>query len=214
MIDPRYARTWLPTRNGENVAEIHNRLNEFLQAFFTRFDLASSGSPIESDKELDLGRHRSILFMGHAASVIALCRELIGDRNLNQRAGCCSLSILVPKPDAERPSLSSPPSSSLTLDPNHASSASEQGNARPGSWLLIQDAAADFLPNGAEREWGFSDIEINESDHEVVSDVGEADSIGQVEAESERGLQIQFPDGCNWRGGSEEKVGNGSSSRL
>lgn len=200
LIDPRYKLTLLPSRHGENVAEIHARISTFLNAFFARFDLAEQGRAIESDKDLDLGRHKNVMLVGHAASVIALARVLAGDRNLAMRAGCCSLSILVPKPDAQRSSLplrssSTPPSpsSSHSAAPelNSNNTSNSVGNARIGEWTVIQNAAADFLPNGSERDWGFEDIELDGG--EVVHDVGEKETEGEVEAAHEKGLQIEFP---------------------
>lgn len=190
-IDPRYQLTWLPSRRGENVSEIHTRTSSFLRAFFARLDLAALGAPIASDRELDLGRHKNILLVGHAASVITLARELSGERDLALRVGCCSLSILVPKEGAKRftyrlPSASGPPS--LSSSPTQQLT---EGNALLGEWDLTLNASADFLPNGIERDWGFEDIEVDSG--EVISDFGEKGTEEEVESEDERGLQIQLP---------------------
>jgi transcription factor C subunit 7 len=185
-IDSRYKVTWLPSRRGENVAEIHGRVGSFLRAFFTRLDLAALGAPVASDAELDLGRHKNILFIGHAASVIVMARELVGDRHLAMRAGCCSLSTLVPKLDVKRSSYLLTPS--ISASSNRARTLS---NAGVGQWDLIVNAAADFLPNGAERDWGFEDIEVAAG--EVVNDIGERGTENMSEGPTERGLQIELP---------------------
>jgi transcription factor C subunit 7 len=186
-IDTRYKVTWLPSRRGENVAQIHERATSFLHAFFARLNLAALGTPIASDAELDLGLHKNVLFVGHAASVIATIRGLVGDRHLSMRVGCCSLSILVPKLDAKR----SHCPSSLSPSSSLPDKAGISGNADVGRWKLIQSAAADFLPNGAERDWGFEDIEVEAG--EVVNDVGERGTEGVFEEPAERGLQIELP---------------------
>lgn len=189
-IDPRYQLTWLPSRHGENVSEVHVRTSSFLRAFFARLDLAALGAPIASDRELDLGRHKNILLVGHAASVITLARELSGERDLALRVGCCSLSILVPKPGAKRFTYRLPPASASSPTPMPHATHTE-GNALLGEWELTLNASADFLPNGIERDWGFEDIEVDSG--EVISDFGEKGTEGEVESEHERGLQIQLP---------------------
>lgn len=167
---------------------MHVRTSSFLHAFFARFDLAALGAPIASDRELDLGRHKNILLVGHAASVITLARELSGERDLALRVGCCSLSILVPKAGAKRFTYRLPSGSASSPTP-HATHT--EGNALLGEWDLTLNASADFLPNGIERDWGFEDIEIDSG--EVISDFGEKGTEGEVESENERGLQIQLP---------------------
>lgn len=102
------------------------------------------------------------------------------------RVGCCSLSILVPKLDAERSRCSSR-FPSLPLAENDEVS----GNAGVGQWKLIQSATADFLPNGAERDWGFEDIEVEAG--EVINDMGERGTEGASEEPAARGLQIELP---------------------
>jgi len=185
-IDHRYKVTWLPSRRGESVAEIHGRVASFLRAFFGRLDLAALGAPVASDAELDLGRHKNILFVGHAASVIVMARELVGDRHLAMRAGCCSLSTLVPKLGAERSSYSLTPSLLAFPDKDRTLS-----NAGVGQWDLIVNATAHFLPNGAERDWGFEDIEVAAG--EVVNDIGERGTEDMSEGPTEQGLQVELP---------------------
>ncbi|KAF8321149.1 phosphoglycerate mutase-like protein [Clavulina sp. PMI_390] len=181
LIDTRYDVTWLPSRNGEDVAEIHSRVASFIATWFTRLELAEASKPIKSDEELNLGRHKNVLFVGHAASIITLARVLSGDRQLAMRTGTCSLSILVPKSDAKW-------TSAVAIEGD--TSGTPRGHARLGEWSIIQNAAADFLPNGSERDWGFEDIEV--ADGEVVTDDGERDTKGEVEQLSERGLQIDL----------------------
>lgn len=79
--------TWVPSRRGETVAEIHDRCIGFLQAFVPRVEQLADGA------------HRRILVVSHAATVIALTRGLIGDRSLVMRVACCSLTTVVRRPE-------------------------------------------------------------------------------------------------------------------
>jgi transcription factor C subunit 7 len=115
--------TWVPSRKGEKVDEVHDRCQGFLSAFIPRAE------------QLLGGGHKKILLVSHAAIVIALARELIGDRSLHMRVACCSLTTLVRKPE----------------DAAHVI----------GVWESRGLAEGDFLKGGLERDWGFEDIELN-----------------------------------------------------
>ena len=121
--------TWLPSRKGESLDQVHDRCQGFLRAFLPRAE------------ELAGRRHKKILLVSHAGIVIALARELMGDRNLSFRAACCSLTTLVRRPE-------------------HAAHA-------VGVWQSRGLAEGDFLKGGLERDWGFEDVELN--DHEVCT---------------------------------------------
>lgn len=79
------------------------------------------------------GKHKRILLVSHAATVITLIHELIGDRSLPLRVGCCSLTEVARKPGRED-----------VL----------------GAWEPVALAAGAHLAQGASRDWGFEDIEI------------------------------------------------------
>ena len=119
--------TWVPSRKGENVEEVHNRCHGFLRTFIPRVE------------QLNDGRHKVILLLSHAATVIALTRELVGDRNLSMRVACCSLTTLIRPPE----------------DSAHAA----------GVWRSEDLARGNFLQGGLERSWGFEDVEFN--NHQV-----------------------------------------------
>ncbi|KAG6336954.1 hypothetical protein ID866_2148 [Astraeus odoratus] len=89
-IDPSWLSIWYASRKGENVEEIHARVNGFLELFVpeveTRF----------KDK------HRSILLVSHAATTIALCKGLLAQPDMPLRVGCCSISEFSRKLDASR----------------------------------------------------------------------------------------------------------------
>lgn len=79
-IDPSWYTVWYPSRKGEDVEEIHARIDGFLGVF------------IPEIKRRYVGKHSRILLVSHAATVIALARTLLGTKDLPLRVGCCSLS--------------------------------------------------------------------------------------------------------------------------
>jgi transcription factor C subunit 7 len=78
--------------------------------------------------------HSRVLLVAHAATVITLTRELLGDRDLPLRVGCCTLTDLKRKTDAK------------VL----------------GGWTAKALATADHLRDGIQRDWGFQDTEISD----------------------------------------------------
>lgn len=82
------------------------------------------------------GEHERILLISHAATIIALTRELLGDRDLPLRVGCCSVTHMVKKPEVKK--------------------------ILPG-WEPVRLADGTHLKEGASRDWGFEDITIGEN---------------------------------------------------
>jgi transcription factor C subunit 7 len=83
------------------------------------------------------GKHKKVLLVSHAGTVIALTRSLVGDREFPLRVGCCSLTELVPG-----------------VQNSH-------GKQRVrGAWEAKKLADGRHLEKGASRDWGFEDIEI------------------------------------------------------
>ncbi len=64
-----------PSRKGETIAQIHDRIEEFLNDFI----------PLRPNTE-------RVLFCSHAAPIAAMVHVLKGDRDLGVRIGCCSIS--------------------------------------------------------------------------------------------------------------------------
>lgn len=122
-IDPSWSSIWYPSREGEDVAGVHDRVDGFLNTFLP-------------EVERRLGREKSarVLLVSHAATIIALARGLVGDRDLALRVGCCTLSEFAPR-------------------------AGEQGVV--GAWEAKVLADGTHLTGGASREWGFEDIEVD-----------------------------------------------------
>ena len=106
--------------------------------------------------------------MVHVASAITLVRELVGNRHLPIRVGCCSLTTLIPR------SVTTP------LTP-------QEPKETPGlgKWDVIVEADAHFLDGGVERDWGFEDVE-------GVYDAGPPEIVGE-ELQDSFGLQVRLP---------------------
>ncbi|THV04907.1 phosphoglycerate mutase-like protein [Dendrothele bispora CBS 962.96] len=152
QIDPEgWSSVYYPTRRGEDVQGLHDRMNDFLSHFVPH-----------AEKKLPVEKHKRILFVSHAASIIVLARELLGKRNLGLRVGCCSLSEFVKKPD-------------------------ENSNVL-GGWEPKRLAEAEFLTGGVQRDWGLEDIEI--ADGKVVNDSGEPGT--ENEADEPVGPQVRM----------------------
>ncbi|KAF8912705.1 histidine phosphatase superfamily [Gymnopilus junonius] len=82
-VDPGWSTIYYPTRKGESVEELHERVDAFVGAFMPMLEY-----------RLPPERRRRLLFVTHAATTIALTRSFIGDRNLYLKVGCCSLTEL------------------------------------------------------------------------------------------------------------------------
>jgi transcription factor C subunit 7 len=123
-IDASWSSLWYPTRKGEDLDALHDRIADFLTVFFPEVQRRFSGT------------HRRILLVSHAATVIALARELVGVRSLSFRAACCSLSMLDRKvgDDAQL--------------------------AVVGGWTARVLGEGSHLKDGPQRDWGFEDVVI------------------------------------------------------
>lgn len=120
-IDDSWSSIWYPSRKGEDVDECHDRCRGFLSALIPEIERRYGD------------KHTRILLVSHAATIIALARELHGNRTLPLRVGCCTVSELSP---------------------------GSRGNAAVGTWKVKRLADGSFLKEGTQRDWGFEDIEI------------------------------------------------------
>ncbi|TRM66379.1 histidine phosphatase superfamily [Schizophyllum amplum] len=90
-------------------------------------------------------KHQRILLVSHAATTIALIHELVGDRSDDFRVGCCTLSELVKSPG------------------------SDTSESVVGKYKVIKLADGSHMEKGADREWGFQDVEVHDG---MTIDVG------------------------------------------
>ncbi|KAH8988950.1 histidine phosphatase superfamily [Lactarius akahatsu] len=133
-IDDSWSSLWYCSRKGEDVEALHDRIAGFLTVFVPEVQRRFSGA------------HKRILLVSHAATVIALARELVGERSLSFRAACCSLTVLDRK----------------VGDAAHL--------AVVGGWTARVLSDGSHLKDGAQRDWGFEDIAI--ADGKVINDHG------------------------------------------
>ncbi|KIM66159.1 hypothetical protein SCLCIDRAFT_14531 [Scleroderma citrinum Foug A] len=85
-IDPSWSSVWYPSRKGEDVKEVHARVNGFLDLFVPEVETRFAD------------QHENILLVSHAATTIALCRGLLALPDMPLRVGCCSVSEFSRKP--------------------------------------------------------------------------------------------------------------------
>ncbi|KAI0257636.1 histidine phosphatase superfamily [Lactifluus subvellereus] len=137
-IDDSWSSVWYPSRRGEDLDAVHDRLAGFVSAFVPEVRRRFAAAP-----------HKRILFVGHAATVIALARSFVGDRNLSFRAACCSITVLDRKAAAQ------------------GDSAQDAGG---GGWTPRILGGGGHLKDGLQRDWGFEDVEI--ADGKVINDPG------------------------------------------
>ncbi|PFH54517.1 hypothetical protein AMATHDRAFT_134533 [Amanita thiersii Skay4041] len=149
-IDPfTWSSIYYPSRKGEDVETVHNRAETFLRAFVPYIEHV-----------LPLEKHRRLLLVTHAATVITLARALSGIRDLPIRAGCCTLTEFVRSTYKREDTI--------------------------GIWKSLKLADGSPLSGGVLRDWGFEDIEI--ANGKVVDDPGVLES--ENELDDPVGLQI------------------------
>ncbi|EKM61005.1 uncharacterized protein PHACADRAFT_190138 [Phanerochaete carnosa HHB-10118-sp] len=131
-IDSSWSSIWYPSRRGEDVPEVHSRAEGFLAALIP-----------ELERRFE-DKHKHILIVSHAATIIALTRALVRDRARPMRIACCSLTTFRRTIPGDEP-----------LD----------------GWKLVSLGDGSHLNDGATRDWGFEDIVI--ADGKVVDDLGQ-----------------------------------------
>ena len=121
-IDPAgWSTTWYPSRRGEDVEEVHDRIDGYISVFIPHLERVYP-------------QHKVIMLVSHAGTIIALARTLSGNRDLPVRVGCCSLTEFVRKEGEDLKAI--------------------------GGWEMKKSGDGKHLKDGAQRDWGFEDIEI------------------------------------------------------
>ncbi|KAI0757041.1 histidine phosphatase superfamily [Daedaleopsis nitida] len=131
-IDESWQSIYYPARKGEDISDVHDRARGLMRALVPAVEHRFGG------------KHRRILLVSHAATVIALARELVGDRTLPFRVGCCTLT------DLQR-----------TDGPPKA----------VGCWDAKKLADGVHLKEGSTRDWGFEDAIV--VDGKLINHAGE-----------------------------------------
>jgi transcription factor C subunit 7 len=139
-IDDSWFSVWYPSRKGETVPALHDRLAGFLAAFVPEVHRRFAGA------------HKRILLLSHAATVLALAHELVGDRELSFRAACCSLTVLDRKGAAAE-----------------AAGDSAARHTVRGGWTASLLADGGHLKDGSQRAWGFEDVQIKDGEVSVAA---------------------------------------------
>ena len=127
---------WYPSRKGEDLVALHDRLAGFLSVLIPEVQRRFAGV------------HKRIVLVTHAATVAALARELIGDRNLSFRVACCSLTV---------------------LDRKDGVSGESAKRTAIGNWKVRLLGDGRHLKDGPQRAWGFMDAAISDGEVSVVA---------------------------------------------
>jgi len=110
-----------PSRKGETIEQVHDRVDTFALAFLPAL------------KRRLPRKHQRLLLVTHGATAIALVRTFVGDRRLQMKAGCCTVSVLKRK---------------ANVDPGLII----------GGWKAQNIWYGDYLTGGIASEWGFGNV--------------------------------------------------------
>jgi transcription factor C subunit 7 len=130
---------WYPSRKGEDVVALHDRIAGFLKVLIPEVQRRFAGA------------HKRILLVSHAATVAGLTHELLGDRNLSFRVACCSLTVLDRKDAAD--AVAGEPAQRTAI----------------GYWRARLLGDGKHLKDGLLRSWGFMDAAIADGEVSVVA---------------------------------------------
>ncbi|WVQ76969.1 hypothetical protein IAR50_006648 [Cryptococcus sp. DSM 104548] len=184
-INPAYSSTYYPSRYGESLKGLHERMEGFLNGWVGRV-------------EAEYPEVKCVVVFMHAASLIAFGRALTGNRGMEVIAGCASTSLYQRKP----PSLPSPSITQLPTPttPSHPSAPSQSQSPLPpcgtAQYTLLFAGNASYLPSGLERDWSFADV-VLKPDGEVVNDNGDGEAHEGEEWEEglARGMEVFLREG-------------------
>ncbi|KAK1598518.1 phosphoglycerate mutase [Colletotrichum navitas] len=139
-LDTTYQSAVFPARNGETIAQLHDRIAAAVQAIIEQCDAEGK---------------RAVVLCSHAASIIALGRVLTGVMPDSVdvedfRAFTCGLSVY------RRRSHSSSAQTSGIQGPDPDTSSWKNGRGVGGGWICELNSDCSFLSGGEERGWRFS----------------------------------------------------------
>lgn len=130
-IDHSWSSIWYPSRKGEDVEDLQERAKGFLDLLIPEVERRFND------------KHKNILLVSHAATIIVLCQGLLAQPDLPVRVGCCSISEF------------SRNSGALSV---------------LGGWEAKALASGNHLKEDASRDWGFEDIRLAHG--KVITDNG------------------------------------------
>lgn len=122
-IDESWKSIYYVSRKGEDLPAVHDRANGLMRALVPHIERKFGG------------QHKRVLLVSHAATVIALTRELLADREMPLKVGCCTVTELARKPG----------------EPEVL-----------GGWDVKRLADGSHLKEGVQREWGFENAIIRD----------------------------------------------------
>ncbi|KAK1990007.1 phosphoglycerate mutase [Colletotrichum falcatum] len=136
-LDTTYQSAVFPARNGETIAQLHDRIAAGVRAIIERCDAEGK---------------RAVVLCSHAASIIALGRVLTGAMPDSVdvddfQAFTCGLSVY------RRKSHSSSAQNSGTQGPDPGTSSWKTGRGVGGGWVCELNSDCSFLSGGEERGW-------------------------------------------------------------
>jgi transcription factor C subunit 7 len=123
QIDPSWSSIYYPSRKGENVEQCHDRTEDLLKALVPEVESRFND------------KHKRILLVSHAATIIAVNHALLGDRSVPMRIGCCSLTEFQRRASAQDV---------------------------VGGWDMLRLGDGSYMKEGATRDWGFEDIVVED----------------------------------------------------
>ncbi|OTA91578.1 hypothetical protein M434DRAFT_76006 [Hypoxylon sp. CO27-5] len=146
-IDVHYASSPAPSRHGESLPQLHDRVAKVIDYIIKR-----------SNQE----GHKAVLVCTHAAVVIALGRVLTGQMERDFGAFTCGLSKYKRQRKIKGATSQAPPQIDHAGDADshpHDSRCPDSGSSRMaeiglyGGWTCELDSDCSFLSGGEERGW-------------------------------------------------------------
>lgn len=165
LLDESYAPAVVPPRQGETIAQLHDRIAAAAQAIIDRCDEEGV---------------RAVLLCSHAAAIIALGRVLTGNMPESTeaedfRAFTCGLTVYRRRPRQQRDQpaggqgpthpaaqaartaasadITAPTTTASTTTPQQAPVEWKHGKGVRGGWVCETDCDCSFLSGGEERGW-------------------------------------------------------------
>lgn len=163
-----YKPLLIPSRRGETITQLHNRLATALEGIIA--DIDAEVSALEAELPLDQITSKSVLICAHAAPLIAMGRALTGcmpddssEEDFNvftaglstfKRRGASSTASAGQSDDQDANSSERPLAEGTTFI--RASGSPPQwrnGRGVGGGWDCVANGDCSFLSGGAERGW-------------------------------------------------------------